>query len=377
MLRSFVVVLLIIVAVLVFPSTHALAHPAWGIVVDGQGQVYVTDLETIWKIDAQGKQSVFRMGVSGRHTHELAVDENGNVYGEDLTYESETQSFISAIWKMTPAGAFSYLLAPTGNPPKGMSIWKDRNGNTYSLQWNNSSDREVLLLKRAPNGDVNTLIGRQQTGREFRQVVLSSIGGMAFAADGSLYLTDRTSIQKVSPAGEVTVIVRSIAAESSANRNTQSSNTSLSGIALDAANNIYAADFGGRRVLKITSKGVTTTLLRAEDSWSPGGVAFKNGDLYILETGNAAQRPRVRKLSSNGKISLLAVIGESAPEDVRQMPAGENSETVTPAGPKRISSYVWIALCACALALCVAVWQIRKKRVARLSERKLSGFVLF
>ncbi len=368
MFRIFVVVFSVIIAVLVFLSEDALAHPAWGIVVDNQAQVFVSDLETIWKIDAQGKQSVFRAGVSGRHIHELAIDENGNVYGEDLTYESETQRYITAIWKMTPAGGFTYILAPTSNPPKGISIWKDRNGNTYSLQWNNSSDREVLLLKRTPEGNVSTLIGREQSGSKFRQVVLSSIGGMAFGADGSLYLTDRTSIQKVTLAGTVTMIARNIAAESSANQKTQSSNTSLSGIAVDSSNNIYAADFGNRRVLKITPNGNTTSLLRAEESWSPSGVAFRNGDLYILETGNASQRPRIRKLSSDGTVSVLAIIGESATAIEREMPAGENSGSV--AVPKRATTYVLIGLCAGAVALSLAIWQIRKKRVVKLSERK-------
>jgi hypothetical protein len=368
MLRIFVAIFSVIIAVLVFLSEDAQAHPAWGIVVDNQAQVFVSDLETIWKIDARGRQSVFRAGVSGRHIHELAIDENGNVYGEDLTYEPETQRYITAIWKMTPAGVFTYILAPTSNPPKGISIWKDRNGNTYSLQWNNSSEREVLLLKRTPDGNVSALIGREQSGSKFRQVILSSIGGMAFGTDGSLYLTDRTSVQKVNLAGTVTMIARKIAAESSANQSTQSSNTSLSGIAVDAANNIYAADFGNRRVLKITPNGDTTSLLRAEESWSPTGVAFRNGDLYILETGNASQRPRVRKLSSDGTVSVLAIIGESTPAIERETPAGENSGPV--AAPKRATTYLLIGLCAAALALSLAIWQIRKKRVVKLSERK-------
>ena len=370
MFRISVVVFSVIIAVPVFLSEEALAHPAWGIVVDNQAQVFVSDLETIWKIDARGKQSVFRAGVSGRHIHELAIDENGNLYGEDLTYEPETQRYITALWKMTPAGVFTYILAPTSNPPKGISIWKDRNGNTYSLQWNDSSDREVLLLKRTPNGNVSTLIGRTHSGNKFRQVVLSNIGGMAFGADGSLYLTDRTSIQKVTLAGTVTMIAPNIAAERSANQSPQSSNTSLSGIAVDASNNIYAADFGNRRVLKITPDGETKTLLRAEDQWSASGVAFRNGDLYILETGNASQRPRVRKLSSDGTVSVLALIGESTPATTGEMPAGANSESVAGVGPKRVTSYVLIGLCACALALSLAVWQRRKKRLVKLSERK-------
>jgi hypothetical protein len=44
---------------------HSLsAHPAWGIVVDRNNQIYFSDIETVWRIDAQGKLTVFRAGVS-------------------------------------------------------------------------------------------------------------------------------------------------------------------------------------------------------------------------------------------------------------------------------------------------------------------------
>jgi hypothetical protein len=357
-----------VATVLIFLSINILAHPPWGIAVDNQGQVYVSDLETIWKIDVQGRQSVFRAGVSGRHTHELTIDEGGNLYGEDLSYKPSTQRYTTAIWKMTPAGNLSYVLAPTSNPPKGMSIWRDRNGNTYLAQWNNNSDQQIFLLKRTPNGDVTTLIGSRKNADEFRQVVLYDVGGMAFGTDGSLYLTDRANIQKVTMAGEITTMARNIAAESSPNQNGQSSNTSLMGLTVDASGNVYAADFGNRRVLKITPSGNITTLLRAEESWSPTGVAFRNGDLYILETGNSPQHPRVRKLSSDGKVSVLATIGESASPPVRATPVGRNVESV--AAPKEFAWYALIGLCTGVFALIFVVWRIRKKKVVELSERE-------
>src|SRR5437763_7193689 len=141
-------------AVCIFLASDAQAHPAWGIAVDHQGQVYFSDLKTVWKIDAQGKLSIFRAG-DDRHTHELNLDEAGNVYGVDNSYDSATQRFFSAIWKMTPAGGFSYLLAPTDNTSKGISIWRDRDGNMYSVEQNNQLKRETLLLRRTPSGNVS------------------------------------------------------------------------------------------------------------------------------------------------------------------------------------------------------------------------------
>src|SRR5207253_9986703 len=99
--RSLVMTITAIAAVCVLLISDTWAHPAWGIVVDRRGQVYFSDLETVWKIDAQGKLTVFRAGVSGRHIHELVIDEDGNLYGPDYSYVPETQRYLNAIWKMT------------------------------------------------------------------------------------------------------------------------------------------------------------------------------------------------------------------------------------------------------------------------------------
>src|SRR5687768_16174822 len=91
-------------------ASEVQAHPAWGIAVDRQGQVYFSDLTTVFKVDAQGTVSVFRASAD-RHIHDLSIDEAGNLYGAENSYEPATKRFFSAIWKMTPAGDFSYLLA--------------------------------------------------------------------------------------------------------------------------------------------------------------------------------------------------------------------------------------------------------------------------
>ena len=78
------------------------AHPAWGIVVARSGEVYFSDLETVWRIDTHGRLSVARPGSSGRHVHELAIDDQGNVYGSDYEFISEAAGFRIAIWRMDP-----------------------------------------------------------------------------------------------------------------------------------------------------------------------------------------------------------------------------------------------------------------------------------
>ncbi|HEY7784981.1 MAG TPA: hypothetical protein VIB00_09655, partial [Pyrinomonadaceae bacterium] len=69
-------IILAAVILLLAQANELAAHPATGIVVDRSGNVYFSDLETIWKIELKGQRSVFREGVSGRHIHELSIDAN-------------------------------------------------------------------------------------------------------------------------------------------------------------------------------------------------------------------------------------------------------------------------------------------------------------
>ena len=355
---------LVLITVLVFLTCEVQAHPPWGIVVDQQGQVYFSDLETIWKIDAQGKLTVFRAGVSGKHTHELTLDESGTLYGEELAYESATERYISALWKMTPAGNFTYLLAPTDNPPKGMSIWKDRNGNMYSAVWKSNSEHETLILKRTPAGQVSALFGSAETVDKFRQVVLYSVGGMAFGDDGSLYIADGANLRKVKMDGVVTTLAGNLAPLTPSNSSTEKSTViRLLGIAVDPQGNAFVADNDNRRVLKITPAGKATTLLSDEQPWSPSGVAFRNGNLYVLEYGftppHTAKGVRVRKLSADGRITLLASIDENGKPAVTENPASEG--LVPKMETKQKAPYVLIGAAIGIFALSFIIWRVRRK----------------
>jgi len=344
----------------------------WGIAVDRQGQVYFSDLKTIWKIDAQGKLSVFRAG-NDSHTHDLNIDEAGNLYGAENSYEPETQRFLSATWKMTPAGSFSYLLAPTDNPPQGTSVWKDRDGNMYHVAY--YPERELLALKRTPNGNVTALVGSSNAVRNYRQSVPYSAGGLAFGTDGALYFTHGANVSKLTTSGVLTPLISNLALEN-ASRNAANGNlpTQLFGIAVDAKGNAFVADYGNRRVLKITPDGKNSTLIRAEESWFPTGVAVRGDELYILEYGHTPTHTpigtRVRKLSSDGKVSILATVGENINSPAQTTSVSTNIEPVV--ASKESVSYWLIGLCASVFAVSFIVWRTRKSKVIELPKRKPS-----
>lgn len=297
-------------------SRNAPAHPASGIVLDSAGDIYFSDLETIWKIDTSGKLSVFRAGVSGRHVHELAIDEQGNIYGADLSYES--QKFISGIWTMSPDGKFEYLLEPTDKPPTAMSIWRDRKGNNYFIDQNNHTKTRTLLLRRAPDGKVTTLAGGAYGHADGQGAAakFSSVGGVAFGRDGNLYLADGAAVRKVGMDGTVVTLADGLNARTSEDKPTLfgGSYGSLAGVAVDAAENVYVADAGNRRLFKISLGGKTEVLLRTDPPYFPNGVvAGPGGIIYVLEMGFTLPAswsgPRVRKLTAEGKNEILATVG--------------------------------------------------------------------
>ncbi|HUQ31177.1 MAG TPA: hypothetical protein VM095_03610, partial [Pyrinomonadaceae bacterium] len=105
--------------------------------------------------------------------------------------------------------------------------------------------------------------------------------------------------------------------------------TRLLGLAVDQQGNVFAADIDNRRVLKVAPDGRVTTLLRVDSPWSPSGLAYSNNDLFILEfraTPAGTPAPRVRKLSPDGSVTLIASVGET---NASALPR-ENAESERP-----------------------------------------------
>lgn len=308
-------------------ATSTNAHPATGVVVDRDGNVYFSDLETIWKVSAEGKLTVFLAGQRGRHVHELAIDGEDNIYGGDVSYNPVTQGWPSAIWKMTTDGKIVHLLDTTETPPRGMSIWRDRAGNSYWVDQNNHTRTQTLLLKRTAEGVVTTLAGGAYghadgigTAAKF-----GSVGGMAFGPDGSLYLTDGASIRKVTMEGAVTTIGSGPDFRDGKDqpRFLSGLSASLTGLTVAQDGTVYAADSGNRRLLRVTPQGKVEAIVRTEPPFFPNGVAISGSDLYVLEVGftlpNISSGPRVRKIAADGKQTILATVG-AADSPARQVP---------------------------------------------------------
>jgi len=349
----------------------ARAHPASGIVVDSKGNIYFSDLETVWRVDSAGELTVFRDGDKGRHVHELAIDQDDNIYGADISYVSE--KWISSIWKMTPSGDFTYLLEPTADPPRGMSMWLDTSGNMYWVDQNNNTKTQTLLLRRPPNGEVTTLAGGAYGHVDGRgtDARFGSIGGTTFGPDGNIYLTDSGALRKVTMDGSVTTLATNLSARSSQDSPTlfSSQHGGLAGLTVATDGTIFVADSGNRRLLRVTN-GKVETVFRSEPPFFPtGAFATKGGDVYVLEVGltlpNVTSGPRVRKLSLDGTISAVATIGEDRSQRSTQAVAVERAGVLAESALQciwegRATKYALLAM-----AVFVGIFFIRRHKRKR------------
>ncbi len=350
-----------------FAISSASGHPSWGIVVNSNGVVYFSDLETIWKIDPSGKLTVVRAGVSGRHIHELSIDEHDNIYGPDFSYSN--RKWITGFWKMTPEGSVTYLTQPSEHPAPGMSIWIDRAGNMYSVHQNNHTKTQTLLLRRAPDGQVVTLAGGRFGHADGKGTAaqFSSVGAIFLAGEGNLYLSDGPFVRRVSLDGNVTTLASDLTARTAEDKPPlfeDASYNSLAGIGVDGNGTVYAADAGNRRLLKIAGDGKATVVYRCDPPFFPNGVfAATTGDVYVLEfsftppgTWGGAQ---VRKVTRDGKIFLLA----NTDTNSSRVTDAERVQVLT--RPTFFSSYRLVVLLMAltvGLVLIVLAWQALNRR---------------
>jgi sugar lactone lactonase YvrE len=307
-LRLFVAV--IFAAFCLFCVGKIEAHEGWGIVVDRQGQVYFSDIptNTIWKIIVEGK---LEAAATNQHSHSLIKGDDGNIYG---AHEN------GSVWRVTPDSGFTEVLPPNGDFPLSLhSFIIDRDGSIYSMNSGSVQSGQVKILKKAPDAEVTTLAGNTRGYADGRgsEAKFTSIDGMDWAADGSLYVTDGTYVRRVAMDGLVTTV-------GGGELTSESWGEDLMGLTVVPRNEILVADYSNRRILKIMPDGSVQTVLETGLIWSPTGVALVGDVLYVLEhlrmplvlLGNIeiGAYIRVRKISPDGAATTLATVwGRNTP----------------------------------------------------------------
>jgi len=293
-LRSSLLISLTNLLVAVF-SISIMAHPGSGIVVDRRGEVYFLDTGSgVWKIDLQGKLTQ----LPGPRFHWLTLD------ADDCFSTAHLPA--GAAGDITRVGTSPTLLVASDYP-----VAIGANGLLYYPSYTSGSGLQLMEL--TPANQTRMLINLSAAGtRDLRW-----LNGLAAGADGSLYYTEDDAIRRISARGEVSTVVAkpkiptcvSIAG---------SPRPMLRGLAADSNGTIYVAASGCGSLLKVSAGGQVTTVHQLQSPWTPTAVALSKDNIYVLEylqtaasmqpEDRSAWLPRVRKITANGRSTIIASI---------------------------------------------------------------------
>jgi hypothetical protein len=176
---------------------RARAHPSSGIVVDGQGNVFVADINTgLWKIDAEGKLTRIHKEAG----HWLALDAEASFARVDFNKSDRWPRWFK---RRTPDGAKPALITDGGSP---LVVHED--GNLYYVASGpqlTPGGHEVIRL--TPNGKLN----RVASGLDKTSEKLGGIKGLAAGLDGALYVSYPKAIMRITTDGKITKLADPVA----------------------------------------------------------------------------------------------------------------------------------------------------------------------
>ena len=278
-------------------TNASLAGPA-GVTLDAAGNLYVADTMNarVCKVDTNG----------------IITTVAGNT---EISYQGDGGAATNAS-----------LDGPT-------SVAFDPAGNLYIADYNNNRIRQVN-----PNGLITTVAGNGNhgwsgDGGAATNASLYYPSGLAVDAAGNWYIADcyNNRVRQVNPNGLITTVAGDGPSYPSAGSYAGDGGPAVkaglhypSGVALDAAGNLYVADASDMRVRRVASNGVITTVAGNGLSTFAGdggpatnagldlpfaAVFDASGNMYIADRDNN----RIRMVNTNGVITTVAGDGPTYP----------------------------------------------------------------
>jgi sugar lactone lactonase YvrE len=274
-----------------------------GMAEDSQGSLYISDAAggRVYRFAADGTISTFAGGGAnlpgpasdgGPATASVVASPRGLVFDSKGNLDI-AEVYCNCIRQVTPAGMIATLYTLPASTTQGRfrnieGLAIDSHDNLYFTEWFGN-----LVVKVAPDGSSAT--------------VLAGTGTAGFSGDGG----PATAAQLNGP----------------------------SGVAIDAAGNLYVADTMNNRIRMIAANGTITTLAgtgtcgfsgdgaagSAAQLCLPAQVMFDaTGGLLIADYGNR----RVRRLASGGTLSTVAGNGVADPATLAQGTGGNGGPEI-------------------------------------------------
>jgi prepilin-type N-terminal cleavage/methylation domain-containing protein len=248
----------------------------------------------------------------------IAISPSGVIYVADR-YNYRIRSVTSAGVVTTLAGSIAGYVDGTGAAAQfnnANNVAVDASGNIYVADSTNQRIRKITA-----GGVVTTLAGSGTAGSadgtgtaaQFSQPM-----GVAVDAAGNVYVADygNSRIREITPGGVVTTLAGSTAGYADGTGASGRFNSPY-GVAVDASGNVYVADYSNNRIRMVTQAGVVTTIAGSTSGYVDAtGASAK----FSSPTGVAVDTPgniyvadqgnqRIRKITSGGVVTTLAGTG--------------------------------------------------------------------
>jgi streptogramin lyase len=263
----------------------AAAHPPVSVVMDSRGFVYYSDLQNVWRISPTGARTIAVIGV---HTHQLYVDVQNRLYGEDATNDDATGQPYHRVWRLDPDGSLTDVI-----PRRAGYLWdygdfgfvRDRMGVAYVL--------------RHSGGPALVRVGA--TGRVTRTTLPRSEPGFALPTpDDRVVITAGRDLLRAEPRRQQAAVWKADLAGLTPRVVEVEDRHALLGLWRDPQGRIYVAAYAGAAVIRIEVDGEASVVARSPEGWAPsGGMVGPDESLWLLEMSSEGQ-VRVRRLMSDG-----------------------------------------------------------------------------
>ena len=270
----------------------------------------------------------------------MALDASGNLFVGDalnsrirkITPDGVVTTFAGSgvVGNVNGTGSTATFLTPSG-------IVIGASGDMYVTDAGNHNVRKITSA-----GVVTSVAGSGTFASRDGNGVNASFktpSGIVIDSSGNLFVGDAEAhvIRKITPNGDVTTFagITDFAGSTDGALGVATFNDP-SGLAIDAANNLYVADAKNNKIRKVTPAGVVSTLAGTGAAGATNGAATvatfnvpvnlsidADGFLYVAEAaGNL-----IRKISPSGKVSTVA--GGGASVDAADTGAGARFQAPT------------------------------------------------
>ena len=328
---------------LTLPALEADMEEPSGLAVDDDGNLYVTDynLHVVWKLDDSG--TLTRVagnggavpGAPGMLATETPLGDVGGVVVDHAGH-----LHIAGFGRITTVDEAGVLTAEVGSGVPGSSgdggpASEAQIGRVTGLAVGPANELYIAdflsIRKVDSSGTITTVAGTARRpgfsgdGGPAADALLGGVFGLATDSAGNLFLADviNRRVRKIDTAGVITTVAGSgePGVGGDGGPATEAQLGAASGLAVDAAGNLYIADVEHHRVRRVDPNGIITTVagtgrggydgdnVPAVDArlLHPRGIAVdQTGNLYIADAFNH----RVRRVDPMGIITTVVGLGE-------------------------------------------------------------------